>query len=194
LSTAGLVATRSRDEMIVAIGGLSAADWGRLRKIARRCAPAGLMSPDDLLQETMMRALSTRQCPVDVDVVRFLAEAMRSIADGERAKMKHVAELVPVAGTGGSTDDGLDLPDGRGGPEAELMTKQQEEGYRATSDAIRALFADDSVALDVLDGISEGMEPADICEVTGLDRTAYASKRRLIRRRIDKAYPAGWKP
>ena len=30
--------------------------------------------------------------------------------------------------------------------------------------------------------------------LTELDTRAFATKRRLVRRRIDKAYPSGWKP
>ena len=34
----------------------------------------------------------------------------------------------------------------------------------------------------------------EVRELTGLDKTAYDSKRKLIRRRIDKKYPEGFKP
>lgn len=57
-----------------------------------------------------------------------------------------------------------------------------------------ALFDDDSQALDLVEGIMEGFGADELRELTGLDGTAYASKRRLIRRTIDKHYPAGWKP
>jgi RNA polymerase sigma-70 factor (ECF subfamily) len=40
----------------------------------------------------------------------------------------------------------------------------------------------------------EGIEGEELRELTELDMTGYATKRRLIRRRIDKAFPQGWKP
>lgn len=38
------------------------------------------------------------------------------------------------------------------------------------------------------------MTAEELRELTGLSLTAYNSKRRLIRRRIDNAFPQGWKP
>ena len=40
----------------------------------------------------------------------------------------------------------------------------------------------------------EEMTAEEMRELTGLDKTGYDSKRKLIRRRIDKQYPEGWKP
>ena len=37
----------------------------------------------------------------------------------------------------------------------------------------------------------EGIEGEELRELTDLDKTAYQSKRRLIRRRIDKKFPKG---
>jgi hypothetical protein len=53
-----------------------------LGKVAARYAYA--LTAEDLLQEAFRRALEEngRNCPGHVDVVRFLAEVMRSIADG----------------------------------------------------------------------------------------------------------------
>ena len=56
-----------------------------------------------------------------------------------------------------------------------------------------ALFTDDQQARDLLDGIMEGYEERAARLLTDLDETSFASKRRLIRRRIDKHYPTGWK-
>jgi len=47
-----------------------------------------------------MRAVDSRVCPADVDVVRFLAEAMRSIAHGEREKAEYKLVLVAVPKSG----------------------------------------------------------------------------------------------
>jgi DNA-directed RNA polymerase specialized sigma24 family protein len=194
LSTASLVTTRSHDEIAEMMRSLTPSDWARLRKIARFYSIAGSMEADDLLQEAMMRALSTRECPVDVDVVRFLAQSMRSIANGAAAKMKRVAELAPVARTGDATEVTFDILDESNGPETILIVTQDADHCRATYAAIRALFEDDTIAKYVLEGLLEDMTPDEIRELTGLDKTGYDSKRKLIRRRIEKAYPKGWKP
>jgi DNA-directed RNA polymerase specialized sigma24 family protein len=76
-------------------------------------------------------------------------------------------------------------------PEAAVIA--EEEAVRIRH-AILDLFADDVVAQTIVEGDMEGMEAEEIRNLTGLDKTAYASARRLIRRRIDKAFPEGWKP
>jgi hypothetical protein len=40
----------------------------------------------------------------------------------------------------------------------------------------------------------EGTEGEELRVVTDLDKTAFASKRRFVRRQITKAFPEGWKP
>jgi hypothetical protein len=42
--------------------------------------------------------------------------------------------------------------------------------------------------------VMEELTVDEMRELTGLDKIAYDSKRKLIRRRIDKQYPGGWKP
>jgi hypothetical protein len=44
----------------------------------------------------------------------------------------------------------------------------------------------------MVEGGMEGMEGEELREVTGLTKIAFASKRRLIRRRVEKAFPDGW--
>ena len=74
--------TLSRDEIEKAIRSLSDADSIRLQKVARYyCHRRSHHHPDDLLQEAFERAIDgSRNCPRHVDIVRFLAQAMRSIA------------------------------------------------------------------------------------------------------------------
>ena len=55
-----------------------------------------------------------------------------------------------------------------------------------------SLFEDDEIGQVILEGMMEGVEGEELRKVTDLDNTAYQSKRRLIRRRIDKKLPKGW--
>lgn len=57
-----------------------------------------------------------------------------------------------------------------------------------------ALFEDDETAAILVMGMMDDMDGEDLRELTGLNKTAFASKRRLVRRRIDQAFPRGWKP
>lgn len=181
---------RSRAEIVEAMRRLSAADWVRLKKVAAYYARPAI-PPLDLLQEAFVRALDgSRVCPAHVDAVRFLAEAMRSIADGEQEMADRRPALVFFEGGSGAAE-AMDFPDPAPGVEYRIVQAEQDARMRAD---LLTLFDDDPAAKDILEGTMEGMTAADLRELTGLDRTAYDSKRKLIRRRIDKRYPEGWQP
>lgn len=191
MSTGQAATTRSRDEIATAIRTLTVADWVRLKLVARKYASGRPIEPDDLLQEAMARAIDSRACPAHVDVVKFLAEAMRSIAHGEGEKAEHKLVLVPVPKTGDYVREALAVPYPAPSAEASLISEENAAGIRK---ALLALFDDDPQARDIMEGTMEDMTADELRELTGLSQTAYDSKRRLIRRRIDKAYPQGWKP
>ena len=72
------------------------------------------------------------------------------------------------------------------------MIRDEETAQRRHD--LLALFDDDPQARDIVEGTIAGMTADDMRELTGLDKKAYDSKRKLIRRRIDKKYPDGWTP
>ena len=192
------------DEFACAIRDLSDADWIRLRKVAAIYARDPLIEPGDLLQEAFRRALDGRRtCPAHVYPVRFLAEAMRSIADGElekggaRRRSNHGNEgrkreapprLVPIANHGGD-ETAIDPPDPGLNPEQRIGSDQEAAAMRA---CLISLFEDDEIAQVILEGMMEGIDGEELRDLTDLDKTAYQSKRRLIRRRILKRFPKGW--
>lgn len=182
-------ATRSRDEIVEAIRALSNADWVRLRQVANLYARPSITA-DDLLQEAFARAMDGRHCPVHVDVVRFLAEAMRSIAHGEQEKVAN--RMVFLSAESGDRQKAVLLqPDPAGSAEDRALDAEYAQRIRTQ---LFSLFDDDPTARDILECLMEGLTAEEIRELTDLDKTAYASKRKLIRRRIDKQYPEGWKP
>jgi DNA-directed RNA polymerase specialized sigma24 family protein len=180
---------RSRQEIDEALRTLPDAGWVRLRKVATVLCPGRPLDAEDLLQEAFTRALNgSRTCPVHVDVIAFLAEAMHSIAsDAAKAWVRHPEQRAIAL----ITDEGLavDPPDCR--PNAAEALESDGE-VRRIKQAIVVLFADDAVAQVMVEGIMEDMEGEELREVTGLTKTAFASKRRLIRRRIETAFPDGW--
>jgi DNA-directed RNA polymerase specialized sigma24 family protein len=181
----------SREEIEQTIRTLPDAGMVRLRKAAAAFCRGTTLDPSDLLQEAFARALrGERNCPADVDVVRFLAETMHSIASDEMKKRVRHRELqtVPLF-----ADDGLahDPPDPKANAEDALAGEQEAGRIKRV---IVDLFADDLIAQVMVEGMMEGMEGEELREVAGLTKVAFASKRRLIRRRIDKAFPQGWMP
>lgn len=184
-------ATRSREEVASAIRLFTAADWARLKLVARKYANGRPIETDDLLQEAMQRAIDGRVCPAHVDVVKFLAEAMRSIAHGETEKVEQKLVLVPVSKIGDYPAEALAVADPEQSVEERMMSEQNAATFRRD---MLALFDDDPQARDIVEGSMEDMTAEELRALTGLSQTAYDSKRRLIRRRIDKAFPQGWKP
>lgn len=181
---------RTTDELVDAIQHLSDADWIRLRKVARIYSSSRLIDEQDLLQEAFRRAIDgSRNCPANVDVVRFLAEAMRSIAHGEREKHEKRPALIPIANHSNSENE-IDPPEPGHDPEESFVSNQEIDIIKKT---ILSVVEDDEIAQIILEGMMEGMEGKDLRDLTGLGKTDYESKRKLIRRRIEKGFPRGWK-
>jgi DNA-directed RNA polymerase specialized sigma24 family protein len=182
----------SREQIEQAIRILPQVGWVRLRKVAAAYCRGRPFDADDLLQRAFTKALdASRQCPADIDVVRFLADTMHSIASDDAKKRRRHPELQAVSLFGDDGGLALDPPDCRATAEQALAGDQQAARFKQ---AIIGLFADDPVAQVMVEGIMEGMEGEELREVTGLTKIAFASKRRLIRRRVEKAFPDGWSP
>lgn len=184
------LAHRSRDEVASAICSLTPAQWKRLEKVATKYAFARSLAADDVLQEALTRAVDSRVCPAHVDIVRFVAEAIRSIAHGESEKAEHKRVLATVSKSGAGGDEYLDPADASLSPEDNFIS--EEEAARIRS-AILALFEDDPIARDIVEGTMAELTAEELREMTNLSLTDYNTKRRLIRRRIDSAFPDGWK-
>jgi hypothetical protein len=94
----GAAKHHSRADFESAMSKLSVADLIRLKRVSLKYSGGSGMSPDELLSEAYVRtAANSRNWPVGVGVVRFMAEAMRSIASGARDTVKAEARSVPVA-------------------------------------------------------------------------------------------------
>ena len=133
--------------------------------------------------------LDGRSCPLDVDIVKFLAEAMRSIAHGEAEKVIHRLPILAVPKTGSSEEPVMRVPDPCPTAEERLIAFAEVERIQAE---VLSLFDDDPIARDLVEGIFAGLDADELKQLTDLDQTGYESKRRLIRRRVDKAFPHGW--
>jgi DNA-directed RNA polymerase specialized sigma24 family protein len=159
-STAAL----SQAELIAIIQGLSDADKIALMKIARLYARRTPFDHDDLLQEAICRVLSgkrvwTRGAPVQ----SFLVGVMRSIAWEWKREPSETL---------------VDAPDPRCG-ESPLMAS-------IDTAKIVAIFADDLVAQKIVLGMMEGARGEELQQSSGLGKVEYESKRKKIRRRIEK--------
>jgi DNA-directed RNA polymerase specialized sigma24 family protein len=186
------VSVRSRDEIATAVRALTDAQWIRLRKASGYFAWVYDLSGEDLLQDAFCRALAgSRQCPTSVDVVKFLVEAMRSIANGESEKVENQIDIAPVVHPGAVAVDAEEPRDSTDSQEESMVAAETSE---ATRQAVLGLFPNDPQARDLADGILAGYEGEELRTLTDLDKTGYASKRRFMRRTFDKYCSEGKKP
>jgi DNA-directed RNA polymerase specialized sigma24 family protein len=184
------VGTLSRGELDSALLALTPDELLRLRAVSLRYAIPNVIEAADLFQESVARALDgSRRCPADISVVKFLAEAMRSIADGERDKLKNRYTTMPLRSDYDHEGEVLDPPDPSPGVEETVIN---EESVAITYDKVLSLFQKGTPERDMVEGIMEGLSAEELRELLDLNKTAYNSMRRLVRRRINKAYPKGW--
>lgn len=153
-------------ETALALGVVSDLQLLRLKALARWYARG--LPPDvtweDLLQESMTRILlGKRAVPQGVDVVAFVAGVMRSLRSEhwQRARKRTGRAREPV--------------DSTPGPERALMAQQELA-------AIRHLFAEDVVALTILEGLAAGLTADEIRDAAQLSDSDYAAARKRMRR------------
>jgi hypothetical protein len=178
--------SRPRDDVETALRAFSIADRARLHNVAKAFSFNTGWGFDDLLQEAIMRTLQgTRNCPSDVDVLKHLVDTMSSIADGEREKAHNQLPHVPTA------QPGVEDAEDPASPDWSAEDNLAYEGGRAE---ILAMFDDDPIARDMVEGILARFDTEQLKELTGLEGTAYNTKRTLVRRRLLKLSPKGRTP
>ncbi len=156
-------------------------DLLRLKTVARIYArglpPEGVW--EDMLQEAITRVLTgSRRCPEGVTMVVFVAGILRSLrADyWRRVRRESGNERLRFA-LESDNARALDLVDPAPGPERATAARQQLA-------LIHMLFADDPIALKIIEGLCNGLSAEQIRISAGLSRTEYDSTRRRMRRAV----------
>jgi len=176
----------SEGEILKEIRSLTAGDRTKLMKIASYYLWKGKISfeePDELVHEAIDRVLTKkREWPRSLEKIRFLAGVIKSIAgDRRRTLRRDLKRTVPS-----EQMDKVKDPRHRGtfdheGPEARgIMAKIDLQRI------VTSYFDDDPIAQKILLGIADGARGEDLEEASGLSPTEYESKRKKIRRRIEK--------
>jgi hypothetical protein len=184
-----LVSVLSVDEITASIRNLSDVEQLRFKRASQYLGRAGARQPADLRHEAIRRAIAgSRKCPRSLPVVAFLIGTMRSIANADRKAIKRTLNSSNLTESSSATI--LDAVDQRISPEEAMLRDNEINEMKAS---VLILFEDDAIARDIVEGKFAGMEGKDIQELVGLSAKELATKNRLIRRRIDKAFPGGWK-
>lgn len=194
-----MVATRASEEAVFSVAevterlrSLTGADALLIKRASVYLSFGCVRSPQDLRQEAFKRALAgSRKCPRHLTTPTFIYGVMRSIASADRKALGRARELsvVPKENSGSATI--LDGIDPRLSPE-DLTIKSQD--FIEIKKRILGLFEDDLVAQTLAEGMIDEMEGKELRAFVGLSEKDFDTKRRLVRRRIDKAFPDGCKP
>lgn len=163
----------------LALNLVSEMDFLRVKAIARLHA-RGLppdVDWDDLLQEAFTRVfVGARVKPDGIAMVPFIAGIIRSLRSAHlrRAFGSGSADAVQIDD---AIEPGHDLEpvDPAPGPERLLIARQE-------LDAIRCLFADDPLALEIIKGLGEGMTAEQIRATGTISKVDYDSARKRMRR------------
>jgi RNA polymerase sigma-70 factor (ECF subfamily) len=184
-----LTETLTVDELGDAIRSFSRADKLRLRKAGCLFSGGTELDWESLLQEAVLRALDgTRRCPRSAPPVKFLINAMRSLASAERDSVTLRPTPEPLSAT---RTEGAALSVPEPGRDAEALLLARED-YALRLAALEDLFSDDEEGLMIVMGDMDGLDADAIRELTGLDHKGLATARRRIRRRVEAKYPGGF--
>jgi RNA polymerase sigma-70 factor (ECF subfamily) len=160
-----------------AIQALSETDLVRLKALARlwsRGLPGGI-GWADVLHEAIVRVLDgSRVWPSDVPILAFLSGVMRSLCDDYWRRVRHEQRLLV------SRDDYCRSSE----PADEVSDPERVAVAVAGLAEIYRLFATDPVALQIIDGMSNGLAAKDICRTYGIAALDYDTARRRMRRAL----------
>jgi len=148
------------------------------------------MDPDDLLDRTFEAVLQgQRRCPRGGDFMKSLIFIMRSIGSNDYNLRKRQSRSSKAPLMGG--DGGQDVADESPTAEEALVLSQDAS---AKAQAIRTILRNDAGMLAIVEHALDGLRGEELRKATGLNRREFDTKRRLIRRRFERAIRNGWKP
>ena len=167
------------EQLAKALGQLSEADLARIQRIAKMRATGLATDWQDLLQESLARALGgSRRWPTEVPLIAFLAQTIRSVANEEWERVGR--DAINESDLPSSGADPIDLAE----LAATTVHPESEVQARSVLRQIEKHFEDDPQVLSVLEGMALGLEPAEVQVRAGLSETQYASAQKRLRRKV----------
>jgi hypothetical protein len=146
------------------------------------------MEPKDLLHEAVYRMVTKRTCPVDVDIVGFAIQTMKSIASTSyrrrRQNLDEGVTSIPIA----ANDGGFDVADDAVSPEEQALARIFHGKCLALVDAT---VADDEELQLLVMGLCDGLLGRQLEELLETDTKGLAAARRRLANRLRRAFPEG---
>lgn len=176
------------DEVVAGLSTLGELDVARLDGISRGLARTADMEPKDLLHEAVYRMVTKRTCPVDVDIVGFAIQTMKSIASTSyrrrRQNLDEGVTSIPIA----ANDGGFDVADDAVSPEERALARIFHGKCLALVDAT---VADDEELQLLVMGLCDGLLGRQLEELLETDTKGLAAARRRLANRLRRAFPEG---
>ncbi|MBB4610729.1 hypothetical protein [Sphingomonas yabuuchiae] len=176
------------DEVVAGLSALGELDVARLDGISRGLARIADMEPKDLLHEAVYRMVTKRTCPVDVDIVGFAIQTMKSIASTSyrrrRQNLDEGVTSIPIA----ANDGRFDVADDAVSPEEQALARIFHGKCLALVDAT---VADDEKLQLLVMGLCDGLLGRELEELLETDTKGLAAARRRLANRLRRAFPAG---
>ncbi|WP_137680552.1 sigma-70 family RNA polymerase sigma factor [Aurantiacibacter suaedae] len=165
-------ASLTRPQIRAALTKIDIGPGSRLKKCAGYRAFTADICADDLLQEAILRAMTSRRCPAGLAIEHFLMGIMRSIASEIIAKRERATEALL-----GLCQEGPAAPLS---PDEGIAFTERAEACRQSLDEI---VEGSPVAEGVLDGIDQGLCGKALAQFAGIDQAKLATVRKFIVRR-----------
>jgi DNA-directed RNA polymerase specialized sigma24 family protein len=155
------------------------------------------IGPHDLFQEAVFALLDGRRSwePARVDLVKFLSEAMRSIASNLKRKSETTdkppvleSDLITEGSEGEDTTNPLERIAGAV-PSPETLINEQSSTQLVAQ--IEELFKADDIALLIIEDWKTGMKRAQIIADLGISSEEFDATAKKIRRTCAAHWPKG---
>jgi DNA-directed RNA polymerase specialized sigma24 family protein len=192
------------DEISEAIEKLLPEEWAKLYAYAKNRARmmalyGAALDAEDLVQSAITAMLEERRTwnPKKVTFIGVLMGAMKSIASNHKEKSLKSGYSVPESQlAAGDEDDESETPvelhpDSLPNPEKQLLAAEHEKESIGFVEDLYAFFGDDLEALLVMDCWKEGLTGTEIIQTLEIDRKAYETIVRRIRRKSTAQWPKG---
>ena len=145
----------------------------RLARCASYRAFTAHIDADDLLQEAILRTMTSRTCPAHIAIEHFLMGVMRSIASKVIEKRERAGDAQLECGRACSNTPVA--------PYESLVLAERADMCRRS---VEKVVAGSPTAEIVVDGIGQGLCGKALADFAGIDQIELASTRRMNKRRV----------
>ena len=173
----------SHSQVRTALAKLDISPGSPLRRCAQYFALTSEMDADDLLQEALLRAMTTRSSPAALGIEPFIKGVMRSIASGVIARHNHNAAVLrtgSIVGLFGQSQSPTNPAD---------VLDQCERAAVCAASLVSMSCGDPSIE-KVLDGIGQGLCGKNLMAFADVTELQLATVRRTLKRRSITEYAA----